>query len=206
MPAQLFTKSMRRRRRASRKISHRWTQINTDFGELEVLRHCEEAQPTWLICAGKLLSFESRQNSLDYAVRIEGERNVLRLKLNEPALHPVQYVLPILFSPQAPSSLSLSNSSSPSIRSMGGAPSRVASLIAEAVNVPVVMNKPLSARPTIAPRKSRTCSGGYRSLISLALKNNVKTHEAMDARDSFPVDSAVAASPCDFNRKESGFT
>ena len=36
------------------------------------------------------------------------------------------------------------------------APSRVASRRASAVNVPVVIISPLSARPTIAPRKSRT--------------------------------------------------
>ena len=56
------------------------------------------------------------------------------------------------------SSLSLSANSFPSRRSIGGAPSRVASLIAAGVNVPVVMKRPLSA-PTIAPRKSRISAG-----------------------------------------------
>jgi hypothetical protein len=53
------------------------------------------------------------------------------------------------------SSLSLSANSFPPRRSIGEAPSRVASLIAAGVNVPVVMKRPLSAQPTIAPRKSR---------------------------------------------------
>ena len=57
----------------------------------------------------------------------------------------------------SPSSLSFSRNCSPSTRSIAGAPSRVASLTASLVKVPVVMSKPLSARPTIAPRKSRTC-------------------------------------------------
>ncbi len=42
------------------------------------------------------------------------------------------------------------------MRSTGGAPSRVASFLASAVNVPVVISRPLSPRPAIAPRKSRT--------------------------------------------------
>jgi hypothetical protein len=58
-----------------------------------------------------------------------------------------------------PSSLSLSANSSPPRRSMGGAPSRVASLTAAGVNVPVLLNRPLSARPTIAPRKSLISPG-----------------------------------------------
>lgn len=39
------------------------------------------------------------------------------------------------------------------------APSRVASLFASEVNEPVVMSSPLSPRPAIAPRKSRTALG-----------------------------------------------
>ena len=39
---------------------------------------------------------------------------------------------------------------------IGGTPSRRASFLASSVNVPVVMIKPLSARPIMAPRKSRT--------------------------------------------------
>jgi hypothetical protein len=46
--------------------------------------------------------------------------------------------------------------SSPSTRSIAGAPSRVASLRTSAVKLAVVMMRPLSARPTMAPRKSRT--------------------------------------------------
>src|SRR5262245_6248463 len=48
---------------------------------------------------------------------------------------------------------------SPSTSSIGGAPSRMASLRASEVNDPVVMMIPLSARPVIAPRKSRTWLG-----------------------------------------------
>ena len=47
----------------------------------------------------------------------------------------------------------------PSTSSMGGTPSRTASRRASAVNVPVVRMMPLSARPAMAPRKSRTCAG-----------------------------------------------
>ena len=57
------------------------------------------------------------------------------------------------------SSLSLSQSNSPSIKSIGGAPSLVASFIASRVNEPVVIKRPLSARPCIAPRKSRISPG-----------------------------------------------
>jgi hypothetical protein len=53
-------------------------------------------------------------------------------------------------------SFSFAASSLPSTRSIGGAPSRVASRTAAGLKVPVVMNRPLSARPTIAPRKFRT--------------------------------------------------
>lgn len=53
-------------------------------------------------------------------------------------------------------SLSSRQSVSPSTRSIVGAPSRVDSLRASAVNVPVVTIRPLSARLIIAPRKSRT--------------------------------------------------
>jgi hypothetical protein len=38
----------------------------------------------------------------------------------------------------------------------GGAPSRVDSRLASEVKVPVVISRPLSPRPLIAPRKSRT--------------------------------------------------
>ena len=54
-----------------------------------------------------------------------------------------------------PSSFSFSANASPSTRSIGGAPSRVASFMAAGVKVPVVIKSPLSDRPTIAPRKSR---------------------------------------------------
>jgi hypothetical protein len=56
----------------------------------------------------------------------------------------------------SPSSFNLPNSKSPSIKSIAGAPSLVASLIASFVKLPVVISSPLSARPTMAPRKSRT--------------------------------------------------
>jgi len=42
------------------------------------------------------------------------------------------------------------------MRSMGGAPSRDASALASVVKVPVVISRPLSPRPAMAPRKSRT--------------------------------------------------
>jgi hypothetical protein len=54
---------------------------------------------------------------------------------------------------------SIPASFSPSTSSTGGAPSRTASLRASAVKDPVVMMIPLSARPVIAPRKSRTWLG-----------------------------------------------
>ena len=54
--------------------------------------------------------------------------------------------------------LSRSHRSIPSIRSMAGAPSRTASRSASLVNLPVVINRLLSALATIAPRKS--CTSG----------------------------------------------
>jgi hypothetical protein len=53
-------------------------------------------------------------------------------------------------------SRSSSTSSSPSMRSSGGAPSRVASARAAGVKLPVVMSSPFSPQPIIAPRKSLT--------------------------------------------------
>ena len=53
-------------------------------------------------------------------------------------------------------SFNSSQSRSPSMRSTGGAPSRVASCFASPVKFPVVIRSPLSPRPLIAPRKSRT--------------------------------------------------
>ncbi|MEP7151792.1 MAG: YciI family protein [Nitrospira sp.] len=53
----------------------------------------------------------------------------------------------------------VSRSVSPSTSSIGGTPSRLASFLASSVNVPVVMMMPLSARPIMAPLKSRTCEG-----------------------------------------------
>ena len=47
----------------------------------------------------------------------------------------------------------------PSTSSIGGTPSRTASFLASEVNAAVVMMIPLSARPCIAPRKSRTWLG-----------------------------------------------
>jgi hypothetical protein len=55
-----------------------------------------------------------------------------------------------------PYPFSSSQRRSPPIRSMSGTPSRVASFVASAVNVPVVMKRPLSTRPDMAPRKSLT--------------------------------------------------
>lgn len=60
----------------------------------------------------------------------------------------------LIFTPSC-NSLSLSNNCSPSTKSIGGAPSLVASNLASRLNVPVVRNKPRSVRPIIAPRKSR---------------------------------------------------
>ena len=57
---------------------------------------------------------------------------------------------------------SSSHSSSPSIRSTGGAPSRTASAFASRVKVPVVIGIPFSPRPAIAPRKSLTALEGTR--------------------------------------------
>ena len=51
-------------------------------------------------------------------------------------------------------SFNLLAKSVPSIKSIGGAPSRCASLIASRVNDPVVINNPLSALPCRAPLKS----------------------------------------------------
>ncbi len=53
----------------------------------------------------------------------------------------------------------VSRSVSPSTSSIGGPPSRLASFLASSVNVPVVRMMPLSARPIMAPLKSRTCEG-----------------------------------------------
>jgi len=53
------------------------------------------------------------------------------------------------------SSLRISQRRSPSTKSIANAPSLVASFSASEVKVPVVINKPFSQRPIIAPRKSR---------------------------------------------------
>src|SRR5260370_1763506 len=58
---------------------------------------------------------------------------------------------------------------SPSIRSIGGAPSRVASFFASAVNVPVVINNPLSVRTNHRPAKIPDGAGGNAAFVLLAL-------------------------------------
>ena len=63
--------------------------------------------------------------------------------------------------------LSRSHRPSPSTKSMAGAPSRVASRRASGVKEPVVMTRPLSARPTMAPRKSRITGAPTKPLMRL---------------------------------------
>ena len=79
--------------------------------------------------------------------------------------------------------------------SIGGAPSRAASFTAAGVNAPVVINKPLSALPTIAPRKS-LISPGPTAFVALALKQHVEAHHGIDAGDTAPVNAAIATSTC----------
>lgn len=58
------------------------------------------------------------------------------------------------------------------MRSIGGAPSRVASDFAPFVTVPVVMSKPLSPRPYIAPTPLEIPNGAgtYAAHIAFALE------------------------------------
>ena len=64
-------------------------------------------------------------------------------------------------------SLNLLAKSSPSNKSIGVAPSRVASCFAAGVKEPVVTNNPLSALPTRAPLKSLIAAGPTESLYLL---------------------------------------
>ena len=87
-----------------------------------------------------------------------------------------------------------SHSCRPSTRSMGGAPSRTASRSASLVKRPVVMNKPLSALPTFAPRKIPYGTGPNRLGLPLALEVDVK-RDQIDAQHAGAVDAAVAGLP-----------
>ena len=75
---------------------------------------------------------------------------------------------------------------SPSISSIGGTPSLEASRRASAVNVPVVMRIPLSARPAIAPRKSRACDADTDSLYRLHWKSTLKDTSGLTWRVPYP--------------------
>lgn len=68
-------------------------------------------------------------------------------------------------------SLRMMQSWLPSIKSRAGVPSLVASFLASLVNVPVVINNPLSVLPTIAPRKSLISLGPTEPLYRLHWKN-----------------------------------
>ncbi len=70
--------------------------------------------------------------------------------------------------------LSRSQGARSSIRSTGGGPSRVDSALAAAVKVPVVISGPLSPRPAIAPRKSRTALEQIVEILTVDMNGNFK--------------------------------
>jgi hypothetical protein len=101
-----------------------------------------------------------------------------------------------------PNPFNRSHNASPSTRSIAGAPSRVASLRASAVNVPVVNTSPLSAADHGAAKIANRRRAD-RALPSLALEENVKRQE-IDPKHADAVDSAVATSSRDVDLDEAG--
>src|SRR5438128_6796261 len=72
----------------------------------------------------------------------------------------IDRAIELLQIPESEQEVTLKNGqSSPATSSIGAAPSRLASFLASTVNVPVVIIMPLSARPAMPPRKSRTGEG-----------------------------------------------
>jgi hypothetical protein len=98
--------------------------------------------------------------------------------------------------------LSSSHSASPSIRSMGGVPSRVGSCFASAVKVPVVINRPLSPRP--ASRAEVPYGAGPDAAgIALALEEHRKADERK-LIGTRPINAAIPALAGDDRVDEAG--
>ena len=89
------------------------------------------------------------------------------------------------------------------MRSMGSAPSRFASFFASSEKVPVVINSPLSARPTVAPTEVANRRGANYALITLALKYDVEAQYSVDLSNPLSINSAITTTPGNFNLNES---
>ena len=92
---------------------------------------------------------------------------------------------------------------SPSIRSIGGAPSRVASLIASREKEPVVMKQAF-----ISTTHSRATKVAYRgranhTLIPLALKDDMKAHDSVNSGNPLTVYTSIATASGNFDLDKS---